>query len=75
MSKSTEGFKYKRLRRRALRLVLLFKTVTGHVANKPDQIGLVAADNRTLANHRYKFRAMGHHHLGFAIHLRSEQWV
>ena len=25
----------------------------------PDQIGLVAADNRTRANHRYKFRAIG----------------
>ena len=30
----------------------------GHVAI-PDQIGLVAADNRTRANHRYKFRAIG----------------
>ena len=25
----------------------------------PDQIGLVATDNRTKANHRYKFRAIG----------------
>ena len=25
----------------------------------PDQIGLVAADNRTRASHRFKFRAMG----------------
>ena len=25
----------------------------------PDQIGLVAADNRTWANHRFKFRAIG----------------
>ena len=25
----------------------------------PDQIGLVAADNRTRANHRFKFRAIG----------------
>ena len=25
----------------------------------PDQIGLVAADNRTTANHRFKFRAIG----------------
>jgi len=29
------------------------------VAINPDQIGLVAADNRTRANHRYKFRAIG----------------
>jgi len=48
-------------RRRDLRLVLLYKIVNGHVAVNPDQIGLVAADNRTRANHRYryKFRAIG----------------
>ena len=32
---------------------------TGYVGINPDQIGLVAADNRTRANHRYKFRAIG----------------
>ena len=42
-----------------LRLALLYKIVTGHVAINPDQIGLVAADNRTRENHRYKFRAIG----------------
>ena len=48
-------------RRWDLRLALLYKIVTGHVAINPDQIGLVAADNRTRANHRYKykFRAIG----------------
>ena len=46
-------------RRRDLRMALLYKIVTGHVAIKPDQIGLVAADNSTKANHRYKFRAIG----------------
>ena len=46
-------------RRRDLRLALLYKIVTGHVAINPDRIGLVAADNRTRANHRYKFRATG----------------
>jgi len=46
-------------RRRDLRLALLYKIVTGHVAINPHQIGLVAADNRTRANHRYKFRAKG----------------
>ena len=46
-------------RRRDLRLALLYKIVTGHVAINPDQIGLVTADNRTRANHRYKFRAIG----------------
>ena len=45
--------------RRDLRLALLYKVVTGHVAVGPDQIGLVAADNRTKANHRFKFRAIG----------------
>ena len=38
-------------RRRDLRLALLYKIVTGHVAINPHQIGLVAADNRTRANH------------------------
>ena len=38
-------------RRPDLRLALLYKVVTG-----PDHIGLVAADNRTRANHRFKFR-------------------
>jgi len=42
-----------------LRLALLYKIVTGHVAINPDQIALVAANNRTRANHRYKFRAIG----------------
>jgi len=46
-------------RRRDLRLALLYKVVTGHVAVGPNQIGLVAADNRTRANHRFKFRAIG----------------
>ena len=46
-------------RRRDLRLALFCKVVTGQVAIGPDQIGLVAADNRTRANHRFKFRAIG----------------
>ena len=46
-------------RRRDLRLTLLYKVVTGHVAVGPDQIGLVAVDNRTRANHRFKFREIG----------------
>ena len=44
---------------RDLRLALLYKVVTEHVAVGPHQIGLVAADNRTRANHRFKFRAIG----------------
>ena len=46
-------------RQRDLRLALLYKVVTGHVAVGPDQIGLVAADNRSRANHRFKFREIG----------------
>ena len=53
------GWKDLRDRRRNLRLTLLYKIVTGHVAVQPHQIGLVAADNRTRANHRFKFRALG----------------
>ena len=45
--------------RRDLRLALLYKVDTGHVAVGPDQIGLVAVDNRTRANHQFKFRARG----------------
>jgi len=46
-------------RRRDPRLALLYKVVTGHVAVGPDQTSLVAADNRTRANHRFKFKAIG----------------
>ena len=45
-------------RRWDLRLALLYKIVTRHVSINPDQSGLVAADNRTRANYRYKFRAI-----------------
>ena len=30
-----------------------------HLEPAPDQIGLVPADNRTRANHRFKFRVIG----------------
>jgi len=43
----------------SVRLGLLYKIVTGHVAINPDQIGLIVVDNRTRANHRYKFRTIG----------------
>ena len=42
-----------------LRLALLYKIVTGHMAVNPDQIGLVTADNRSRANNRYTFKAIG----------------
>ena len=37
------------------------------MAINPDQIGLVAADNRTRANHRYKFRAIGASSTGMRV--------
>jgi len=65
-------------RRWDLRLALLYNIVTGHVAINPDQIGLVAADNRTRANHRYKFRAIGASSTGlrysFAVRTVSD-WI
>jgi len=61
---------------RDLRLALLYKIVTGHVAINPDQIGVVAAGNRTRANHRYKFRAIGASltglHYSFAVRTVSD---
>ena len=46
-------------RRRDLRLALLYKVVTGHVGIQPEHVGLVAADNKTRAEHQFKFRAVG----------------
>jgi len=60
---------------RDLRLALLYKVVTGHVAVGPDQIGLLAVDNRTRANHRFKFRAIGASSPGLRIHLQPERLV
>ena len=45
-------------RRRDLRLTLLFKVVTGHVGVDPTDIGLIAADGRTRAKHRHKYRVL-----------------
>ena len=54
----------------------LYKVVTGHVAVGPDQIGLIAADNRTRANHRFKFRAIGASLYGLRNnHLQPERLV
>ena len=44
-------------RRRDLRLALLYKVVMGHVGIQPENVGLVAADDRTRAKHRFKFCA------------------
>ena len=45
--------------RRDLRLALLYNVVTGHVGIQPEHVGLVAADNKTRAEHQFKFRAVG----------------
>jgi len=62
-------------RRRDLRVALLYKVVTGHVAVGPDQIGLVAADNRTRGIIGLNLGQQGHLHLGFAVHLQPERLV
>ena len=53
----------------------LYKVVTGHVAVGSGQIGLVAADNRTRANHRFKFRAIGTSSSGLRSSFAAEQSV
>ena len=50
-----------------------YKVVTGHVAVGPDQIGLVAADNRTRGIIGLNLGQQGHLHLGFAVHLQPER--
>ena len=45
-------------RRRDLRLALLFKVVTNKVGVNTSDIGLIPADGRTRANHRFKFRTI-----------------
>ena len=42
-------------RRRDLIIALLYKVVMG----QPENDGLVAADDRTKAKHRFQFRAVG----------------
>ena len=51
------GWQDLRHRRRDLRLALLYKILTGHMAITPHDTGLTKADGRTRANHCFKFRA------------------
>ena len=46
-------------RRRDARVTMLFKIVHGLVAITTDELGLEAADSRTRASHRHKFREKG----------------
>ena len=58
--------------RRDMRLALLYKVVMGHVGTKPENVGLVAADDRTRAKHRFKFRAVSSSTQAFRHSLRFE---
>ena len=52
------GLSELKLRRRDLRLALLHKVVHGHVGVGPDELGICPADNRTRADHNFKFRVV-----------------
>ena len=54
-------------RRRDLRLALMFKVVHGHVGVDATSIGLTAADGRTRANHKYKFRVLSSNTSSFKL--------
>ena len=45
-------------RRRDLRLALLFKVVQGDTAVTVEELSLCKADNKTRANHDWKFRSV-----------------
>jgi len=53
------GWKDLQNHRTDLRLALLYKVVMGHVGIQPENVGLVAADDRTRAKHQFKFCAVG----------------
>jgi len=59
-------------RHRDLRLALLYKVVMGHVGIQPEDVGLVAADDRTRAKHQFKFRAVSSSTQAFRHSLRFE---
>ena len=56
---STVGWNQLEMRRRDVRLALLFKVVHGHVEVMTDDLYLTKADSRTRANHPYKYRVEG----------------
>ena len=53
------GWKDLQHRRRDLRLAMMYKICTGHVGIGPQDVGLEGADERTRANHKFKFRVKG----------------
>ena len=48
------------------------EVVMGHVGIQPENVGPVAADDRTRAKHRFKFRAVGSSTQHSATLLRFE---
>ena len=55
----TLGWKHLEARRRDSRLNLMYNITHNNTAVYKEELGLVAADSRTKANHHFKFRAMG----------------
>ena len=55
----TLGWKNLEARRRDSRLNLMYNIIHNNTAVSAEELGMVAADRRTKANHHFKFRAMG----------------
>ena len=55
----TLGWKNLEARRRDSRLNLMYNITHNITAVSAEELGMVAADGRTKANHHFKFRAMG----------------
>ena len=53
------GWKALDARRRDSRLQLLYNITHNNTAVSAEELGMVAADGRTKANHQFKFRAIG----------------
>ena len=56
---NTLGWKNLEARRRDSRLNLMYNITHNNTAVSAEELGMVAADGRTKANHHFKFRAMG----------------
>ena len=56
---NTLGWKNLEARRRDRRLNLMYNITHNNTAVSAEELGMVAADGRTKANHHFKFRAMG----------------
>ena len=56
---NTLGWKNLEARRRDSRLNLMYNITLNNTVMSTEELGMVAADGRTKANHHFKFRAMG----------------